>query len=89
MVLILLDLSAGFETDDHTISPQSLLCRFGFKGKVFDWFRSYLENHTRFVKIDDTVSVTRPLDCRCSSGLSFRSTVDEALIRFCVSKREC
>ena len=33
-----------------------------------DWFRSYLENRTQLVKIDDTVSATRPLDCGVPQG---------------------
>ena len=47
---------------------QRLHNRFGFKGKVLDWFRSYLENRTRFVKTDDTISVTRSLDCGVPQG---------------------
>ena len=49
-------------------NTQRLHNRFGFKGKVLDWFRSYLENRTQFVKTDDTISVTRPLDCGVPQG---------------------
>ena len=49
-------------------NTQRLYNRFGFKGKVLDWFRSYLENRTRFVKTDDTISVTRSLDCGVPQG---------------------
>ena len=49
-------------------NTQRLHNRFGFKGKVLDWFRSYLENRTRFVKTDDTISVTRSLDCGVPQG---------------------
>ena len=37
-------LLTAFGTVDHTILPQRLHCRFGFKGKVLDWFRSSLRS---------------------------------------------
>lgn len=49
-------------------NTQRLHNRFGFKGKVLDWFRSHLENRTLFVKTDDTISVTRSLDCGVPQG---------------------
>lgn len=67
-VLILLDFSAAFDAVDHNILPQRLHYRFGFKEKVLDWFRSYLENRTQFVKIDDILPLTRPLDCGVFQG---------------------
>jgi len=42
-VLVLLDLSAAFDTFDHTILP------VGLSGVVLKWFRSYLEGRGEFM----------------------------------------
>ena len=41
-VLTLLDLSAAFDTTDHTILLRILGDRFGVSGKALDCFKSYL-----------------------------------------------
>ena len=49
-VLVLLDLSAAFDTSDH----ETLLHRlhvFGFGDTVLSWFQSYLENRTQTVVV--------------------------------------
>jgi hypothetical protein len=59
--LVLLDLSAAFDTIDHTVLLSCLECRFGLKGVVHDWFRSYLSNRRQSVRISGKSSSPSPL----------------------------
>ena len=49
--LILLDLSAGFDTISHSKPINRLKFRFGLEGVVFDWITDYLANCTQRVVI--------------------------------------
>ena len=51
-VVVLLDLSAAFDTIDHRILINRLKDDFGFDSKVLDWFFSYLNDRTQQVKIN-------------------------------------
>ena len=42
LILVMLDLSAAFDTIDHDILMHRLRTRFGIGGKVFDWLNSFL-----------------------------------------------
>uniref|UniRef100_A0A3B5PWL6 Reverse transcriptase domain-containing protein n=3 Tax=Xiphophorus maculatus TaxID=8083 RepID=A0A3B5PWL6_XIPMA len=60
-VLLLLDLSSAFDTVDHQILLHRLKHCVGLRGSVFQWFKSYLENRTFSVHLDQSCSGARPL----------------------------
>ena len=55
-VLTLLDLSAAFDTIDHSILLSRLEYVFGVSYSVLDWFHSYLTNRTQLVTIQNCKS---------------------------------
>ena len=54
--LVLLDLSAAFDTIDHTTLLSCLLDWFGVGGSALKWFSSYLTECFQSVKIGSTLS---------------------------------
>ena len=49
VIVVLLDLSAAFDTIDHSILLGKLFKDFGISGTAYKWFKSYLQN--RFFKV--------------------------------------
>ncbi|CAB4041365.1 Hypothetical predicted protein, partial [Paramuricea clavata] len=68
VILLLLDLSAAFDTVDHDILLNRLQSNFGIKGKAQAWFRSYLTDRTHFVKIDGNSSSVHPVSYGVPQG---------------------
>ncbi|TWW71159.1 putative RNA-directed DNA polymerase from transposon X-element [Takifugu flavidus] len=58
-MLVLLDLSAAFDTVDHSILLQRLEHVIGIKGTALDWFRSYLSNRYQFAHVHGVPSSYR------------------------------
>ena len=56
VILILLDISAAFDTLDHRLLLSRLKHRFGIVGKALAWFSSYLSGRGQFVKVGNSVS---------------------------------
>ena len=54
--LTLLDLSAAFDTIDHTILLRRLGNWFGVSGKALDWFKSYLTGRSQRIKLGNCLS---------------------------------
>ena len=55
-LLVFLDLSAAFDTIDHSVLLRRLETKFGFTGTALEWFKSYLSGRFQQVVIDDATS---------------------------------
>ena len=56
VIVVLLDLSAAFDTIDHDLLIDKLLKDFGISGQALRWFKSYLDHRSFCVKIDKSLS---------------------------------
>ena len=61
MMLILLDLSAAFDTIDHSILLKRLSERFGITDLALQWIESYLSERFQYVNINGHHSAQLPL----------------------------
>ena len=67
-VLVLLDMSAAFDTIDHNILLHRLQTRFGIEGTVIKWFSSYLHDRTQSVLINGSESNSHCLEYGVPQG---------------------
>ena len=68
VVLLLLDMSAAFDTVDHELLLQRMFKIFGIDGQVLKWFQSCLQNRTQSVVIDGVKSTSKDLCCGIPQG---------------------
>ena len=68
VALILLDLSAAFDTVDHITLLNRLQHRFGVTDSAHKWFASYLNDRTQSVVINGTSSAPKTLSCCVPQG---------------------
>ena len=67
-LLVLLDLSAAFDTIDHHLLLNRLQSEYGINGKALSWFSSYLADRTQRVYIKGTCSSDRNLQYGVPQG---------------------
>ncbi len=68
VILVLLDLSATFDTVDHKILLHTLEHEFGIIGSALAWIISYLSGRYQAVYINGASSTKRPLSCGVPQG---------------------
>ncbi len=67
-ILALLDLSAAFDTVDHTILVSRLEQYVGIQGVAIQWFKSYLSNRSFAVNVGEFLSTSAPLTSSILQG---------------------
>jgi len=68
VILVLLDLSAAFDTIDHVTLYHQLEHRLGISGTALNWFMSYLSDRTQSVSVENTCSKPSPLQFGVPQG---------------------
>ena len=81
-LLVLLDLSAAFDTVDHRILLDRLQFDFGISGSALNWIESYLSNRTQRIYIDGVLSSNLKL----KSGIPQGSCLGPLLFSLYASK---
>ena len=66
--LTLLDLSAAFDTLDHSSITNLLSTWYGIDGIALDWFVSYLSDRKQKVKLMDCLSSPAEVACGVPQG---------------------
>ena len=67
-LVAMLDMSADFDTVDHTVLLERLRSTFGINGIVYQWFESYLSGRTVCVSVENTLSDRLDLNCSLPQG---------------------
>ena len=67
-LLVLLDLSAAFDTVDHNVLLSRLHSKFGISGTALEWFSSYLSGRSQRVMVQGNLSQKLNLDFGVPQG---------------------
>ena len=67
-LLVMLDLSATFDTVDHSILLKRLQTQQGFDGNILNWIQSYLHQRTQSVVVNGKISQRKTKDCDVPQG---------------------
>ena len=67
-ILILLDLSAAFNTVNHDVLLKRLKERSSVQGRALEWFESYLTDRFQMVKLKEITSKRVALHCGLPQG---------------------
>ena len=67
-LLVLLDLSAAFDTVVHNVLLSRLHSKFGISGTALEWFRSYLNGRSQRVMVQGNFSQSLKLDFGVPQG---------------------
>jgi hypothetical protein len=66
--LVLLDLSAAFDTVDHSVLVNVLQNRFGVTGNALNWMKSYLTDRSQIIQLGTAKSSQHNLNCGVPQG---------------------
>lgn len=68
VIVVLINLSAAFDTVNHELLLSRLSLCYGLYGSVLNWFTANLTNRTQFVNINGTTSTIRHLGVGVPKG---------------------
>ena len=85
--IVILDLSAAFDTVDHDLLLEVLATRFGIQGKALEWYSNYLKPRRFRITIEEETSQPRLLDYSVPQGniqeaflfIAYTSTLDQVI----------
>ena len=63
-----IDLSAAFDTVDHTILMDVMRIKFGITGSALEWFKTYLSPRDFMVNVGESYSSRKQLTCSVPQG---------------------
>ena len=83
--LVLLDLSAAFDTVNHDHLLNCLKCRFGVVGTALTWFTDYLKGCTQRVAVDGIYGQIQSDSVTLKCGVPKGSVLGPILFTLCIS----